>query len=92
MKNVIKVQPFYSSRSGNAVANQYEIYTAKGVYFQSYSSIIALKTRDSIILDKFYWDYSRTTSKYLRQFTGMYKAEILQKIKSKEIKLRDLNN
>ena len=92
MKNVIKVKPFYSNRSGNAVANQYEIHTAKGVYFQSYSSIIALKTPKGLILDKFKWDYSRTTSKYLRQFTGMYKAEILQKIKSKEIKLRDLNN
>ena len=91
MKNTIKVQPFYSNRSGNAVANQYRIYTPKGVYFQSYNSIIALKTPKGIILDKVFWDYSRTTSKYLRQFTGMKKAETKEKIATKEIKLRNLN-
>ena len=92
MKNIIKVQPFYSNRSGNAVLNQYKIYTPKGVYFQSYKSIIALETPKGIILDKFYWDYSNTTSKYLREFIGMGKAETKEKIASKEIKLRNLNN
>jgi hypothetical protein len=91
MKNTIKVEPFYSTRSGKAVANQYRIYTPKGVYFQSYNSIIALETPKGIILDKLYWDYSYTTSKYLRQFIGMNKAETKEKIASKEIKLRNLN-
>lgn len=91
MKNIIKVEPFYSPRSGNAVANQYRIYTPKGVYFQSYNSIIALKTPNGLILDKFFWDYSNTTSKYLRQFIGIGKAETKEKIASKEIKLRNLN-
>ena len=29
------------SPNGNKVANQFEIYTSKGKYFQSYNSIIA---------------------------------------------------
>tara|TARA_R110000796_G_scaffold99379_2_gene207448 strand:+ start:220 stop:522 length:303 start_codon:yes stop_codon:yes gene_type:complete len=91
MKHTIKVQPFYSNRTGNAVLNQYKIYTSKGVYFQSYNSIIALETPKGLILDKFYWDYSNTTSKYLREFIRMGKDETKEKIASKEIKLRNLN-
>ena len=30
-----------TSPNGNKVANQFEIYTSKGKYFQSYNSIIA---------------------------------------------------
>ena len=31
-----------TSNSGNKVANQFEIFTNDGTYFQSYSTIIAL--------------------------------------------------
>ena len=92
MKNTIKVYPFYSRRSGKAILNQYIIHTPKGIYFQSYNSIIAFETPKGLILDKFYWDYSNTTSKYLREFIKMGKAETKEKIASKEIKLRNLNN
>ena len=41
MENV-KVKNMLSSR-GNKIANQFEIISPEGIYFQSYKSIIALK-------------------------------------------------
>lgn len=40
-----KVQNMQSSK-GNMIANQFEIFTADGKYFQSYSSIIVHKAND----------------------------------------------
>ena len=63
------VRQMTSPRTGNPVANQFEIRTPKGVFFQSYKSIIALvDNNNNIILDEYFYDYSRTTSKYLTQF------------------------
>ena len=91
MKN-IKVRQLRSN-SGNPVANQFEIYTDKGTYFQSYNSIIAFKpyNRKETILDEFYWDYSRTTGKYRNMFLGEGIAETREKIKEGFYKLKDLN-
>lgn len=63
------------------------------MYFQSYRSIIAFKPCDGKIqLDETYWDYSRTTSKYLNQFLRVSgKKEIEQKIKAGEYELANLN-
>ena len=44
----MKVQNMESSK-GNKIANQFEIYTDKGIYFQSYSTIIAFKPFDGKI-------------------------------------------
>ena len=69
----IEVTQMNSTRTGNPVANQFEIYTDKYIYFQSYSTIIAKKQRGFLgktTLDKNYWDYSRTTLKYLKSFLG----------------------
>ena len=44
----IQVNQMCSPRTGNPVANQFKIYTKKGVYFQSYSTIIAFKPHDFI--------------------------------------------
>lgn len=81
------------SPSGNDVPNQFEIYTDDGAYFQSYRSVIAFKPcGGKIQLDKNYWDYSRTTSKYLNQFLRVSgKKEIEQKIKAGEYELANLN-
>jgi hypothetical protein len=81
------------SRNGNYVPNQFEIYTDDGVYFQSYRSIIAFKPcGGKTQLDETYWDYSRTTSKYLNQFLRVSgKKEIEQKIKAGEYELANLN-
>ena len=88
----IKVKQMTSSRSGNPVANQFIIYTAEGRYFQSYNSIIALRDNNGkITLDDYYWDYSRTTSKYRNEFLGEGIAKTRAKIESGEYKLADLN-
>jgi len=86
------VRQMTSPRTGNPVANQFEIRTPKGVFFQSYKSIIALvDNNNNIILDEYFYDYSRTTSKYLTQFLGLNTQERRKMIKSKEIKLKNLN-
>jgi len=94
------------SPQGNKVVNQYIIETNQGKYFQSYESMIAfipnnprklyLDNRDNkkwnILLDETYWDYSRTSLKYLNIFLGTTsKKQIEQRIKSGEYILTDLN-
>jgi len=88
----IRVQQMTSPRTGGAVANQFEIYTPKGVYFQSYNSIIAfMPNKGKTKLDAYYWDYSRTTGKYRNQFLNEGIAETRAKIESKEYILTNLN-
>ena len=89
----IQVNQMCSPRTGNPVANQFKIYTKKGVYFQSYSTLIAFKPNEGKLkLDKNYWDYSRTTLKYLNKFTRYQsKKDILKAIENKQITLTNLN-
>lgn len=88
----IKVKQMSSPRTGQPIANQFEIYTNKGVYFQSYNSIIAfVPHKGKTKLDSYYWDYSRTTSKYRNEFLRETTKETRQKIDSKEYVLTDLN-
>ena len=89
----IQVNQMCSPRTGNPVANQFKIYTKKGVYFQSYSTLIAFKPNEGKLkLDKNYWDYSRTTLKYLNKFTRYQsKKDILKAIQDKQIILTNLN-
>lgn len=91
----IKVENMISTR-GNKIANQFEIRTDKGVYFQSYNSIIAFNGyyfggKKQIFLDSYYWDYSRTTSKYRNIFLDMTTNEVKKAIKEGTIKLTNLN-
>ncbi len=80
------------SRNGNDIANQFEIITPEGLYFQSYDSIIALLSKTgTTTLDANKWDYSKTTGKYRNQFLSETKKETEAKIKSGEYKLADLN-
>lgn len=80
-------------RNGRPIVNQIVITTDKGKYFQSYDSIIAFSPADSssVLLDKNYWDYSKTTSKYRNIFLGLTSEETKQLIKKGEIILTDLN-
>ncbi len=64
--------------------NQYEIVFEKGFIFQSYQTIMAVKTLDGIFLRE-NWQISNTTSKYLYQFLNLDRKELLQKIKENEI-------
>ena len=80
------------SKSGNNVANQFEILTDSARFFQSYNSIIAKVDNDNnITLDSHYWDYSKTTSKYRNMFLNMTTADIKKDIKLGNIKLDNLN-
>jgi len=80
------------SKSGNNVANQFEILTDTARFFQSYDSIIAKVDYDNnITLDSHYWDYSRTTSKYRNIFLNMSTDDIKKGIKLGKIKLDNLN-
>jgi hypothetical protein len=97
----MKVSNMLSSK-GNKVANQFII---EGVddsnnpftIFQSYDSIIAKKWfnigtgKETVYLDKRFWNYSVTTSKYRGNFLGETKKETEARIKSGEYKLVNLN-
>jgi len=94
MKTIKKIKTYSmtSPRTGNPVANQFEIYTPEGKYFQSYRSIIAFVDKfGQIMLDEYYHNYSRTTSKYLTQFLNMNTKERAKAIKEKDITLTNLN-
>jgi hypothetical protein len=72
--------------------DQFIIETNKGVYFQSYDSIIALKSNGKIYLDKNTWDYSRTTTKYLNRFLGNTDTiEVKTRIETGKYILTNLN-
>ena len=65
----IHVENLTSSRSGEAVRNQFSIDFDDHICFQSYESLIAVYSRQSGELVLGYdFDYSRTTSKYLHQW------------------------
>ena len=84
-----------TSSKGNKIANQFIINFKNGMQvFQSYDSTIAIKYNmggNDIILDKNYWNYSRTTGKYRNQFLGETKKVTERKIKTGEYLLDDLN-
>ncbi len=81
------------SNSGRSVANQFIIYTRNGKTFQSYNSIIAIKTYDGkTLLDSNYWNYSNTTGKYRNIFLNETKEQTRKKIESGEYCLTNLQN
>ena len=87
-----KVRQLTSNTSHNPIANQFEIWTDKGYFFQSYNSIIVfIDKKGKVYLDNYYWDYSTTTGKYRNQVLGEGIAETRKRIKAKEYILKDLN-
>ncbi len=84
-----------TSPNGNFVANQFIIIDNNATYFQSYNSIIAkiemIEGTKKIFLDEYYYNYSRTTSKYRNLFLGEITKDIERKIKEKEYTLTNLN-
>lgn len=55
------------------IKNQFLIYTNETVIFQSYESIIAVwNYKTQILILGRRWDYSNTTSKYLKRFINNY--------------------
>lgn len=89
--NIPKIENM-TGRSGSEVANQFLIFTEEGVFFQSYSSIIAFKPQSGKIqLDREKWDYSVTTGKYRNSFLRESKKETQRKIDEGIYILTDLN-
>ena len=87
----MKVQNMVSSR-GNTIANQFIIDDNNESFFQSYKSMIAKVDKfGKVFLDSYYWNYSRTTSKYRNMFLNMTTKEIEKGIKDNEIELVNLN-
>ena len=87
----VKVENMESS-NGNTVPNQFEIFVSgEGTYFQSYSTVIALRSQSEITIDTNALSYSNTTSKYLYRFLGMNRKEILAGIADGSIKQADMN-
>lgn len=82
-----------SNRSGKAVANQYCVIMDDGTrFFRSYAAnICKIEPDGTITLDEYYWNYSRTTAKYLRQFLQMTSDQIQNKMVCGEIKMSNLN-
>jgi len=88
----IKVSNMKSpSNRGGEVPNQFEIRTDDATYFQSYNTVIAVRTNGKVYLDKEGWDYSKTTGKYRNEFLNETKKETEAKIKSGEYTLTNLN-
>jgi hypothetical protein len=85
-----------TSNNGNKIANQFIITDDNEEYFQSYKSIIAKKVLMNnqffmVYLDKKYWDYSVTTSKYRNIFLNESKKETQKKIDNGIYILTNLN-
>lgn len=86
----IKVSNMVSNR-GNLIANQFEIETAEGTFFQSYETIIAFISRNGkVVMNKDYTQ-SVTTGKYRNIFLGETLAETRAKVESGEYEIADLN-
>jgi len=80
------------SSRGNTIPNQFVINGDENMYFQSYKSMIAkIDKFGKVFLDSYYWNYSRTTSKYRNMFLNMTTKEIEKGIKANEIELVNLN-
>ena len=93
---MIKAKNIISDK-GNPITNQIIITDTKkdSETFQSYDSIIAIKEKKkerysyavpeehktNVTLDKYYWDYSRTTAKYRNIFLNETTEETKKKIK-----------
>ena len=74
------------------VLNQFIIWLDDGTeYFQSYNSIIVMRKGSKITLDKYCWNFSKTTGKYRNKFLGESKKDTERCIKAGVYKLADLN-
>lgn len=93
-----------NSARGNAVPNQFVIENVaieidgiliQGTVFQSYKTVIALYTVDNVLyLDEKYWDYSKTTMRYLNAFLQehtFHKSAAKQIVEDNRCILADLN-
>lgn len=86
----MKVRNMESER-GNPVPNQFIIWDNDETIFQSYNTTIAIKRKGEVTLDKTYWNYSPTTSKYRSRFLQEKTLATKEKILLGVYTLKDLN-
>ena len=87
----VKAVPM-TTRGLNYNPNQLVIEVIGGpIYFQSYGATIARVEGNDIELDKKYWNYSVTTSKYRNQFLQIDTEETKRRVEAGIIKLTNLN-
>jgi ribonucleotide reductase beta subunit family protein with ferritin-like domain len=74
--------------------NQYVVTIGSEIYFQSYETIIAKVDKNKNVILSNYWNYSRTTLKWLKVFLQKYtefypqtKKDIERLILNKKVKL-----
>jgi hypothetical protein len=78
-------------RFENLANNQMVEFTDEARNFYSYGSLIAtISNNGNITINKQYYKYSRTTSKWLAKFLCSTQKEIAESIKSGNIKLINL--
>ena len=79
-------------KAENLANNQVVVTDGKKKTFFSYGTAIAVENNGKTTLDKKYWDFSATTTKYLSIFLGgVKKADIRKKINDGTYKLSNLN-
>lgn len=61
-------------------------------YFQSYGSLIAVVNNGKVTLNRYLWNYSKTTVAYLNRFLGITNKESLEKRSSGEYKFRKMDS
>jgi hypothetical protein len=71
--------------------DQFIIIDGDDIIFKSYNTVIAKKSNNKIYLDKKFWKYSQTTSKYRSIFLEETTAETEKKIENGSYVLTNLN-
>lgn len=79
--NFVRVKNLESPRTGRAVANQFEIVYENGRVFQSYNTLIGVRTGGNLYLTSAH-EYSTTTSKYCTEWCGFNLKERRDGLKS----------
>lgn len=79
------------NNKGNSVQNQFVIEDGDKKIFQSYNSTIVLIKNGKVFLDKNFWNYSKTTSKYRNLFLNEDTEATKNKIKKGVYRLANLN-
>ena len=61
-------------------------------YFQSYGSLIAVVNNGKVTLNRYRWNYSKTTVAYLNRFLGITNKQNMERRASGEYKLRVMDS
>ena len=80
-----------TTRKGRVAVSQYEIHAIGFTIFQSYSTIIAVRTAyGHVILDHSWGSWGNTTTRYRNKFLGMNTAETRANLESGRFIAADL--